>query len=758
MHLNKRLSLRKASLIMVFGYIFVLTLAILPLLGVSSYQKFAVCLPFEIEDSYGRAYVISLVTVNGFAFLILIFCYLRMYLAIRDSQVWFSYDSRIAKRMSLLVFTDFLCWAPIALCTVSSVFFNVNIINLSQAKIFTIFILPLNSCCNPFLYAIFTKQFKKDALLLCKKLEEAHVNRAIGGCKHSSNYSNRHTPDGTNSIEKHYSDCYLYCAGKQLPAHLNHYEPEHCTAAHKRQLASSANHPKIAGKLASKECSPKCKAKVDEPDDVFHDDRDEESLLRFEVTNYFLKNNYDLIMDRAEDGSKLVCKCGITTMLPKSKLFFEANALKEQVIYEEKTTRNSTKATAGESKGQQPRPENELNEDVFDKKASEDKKQNDEPAVQRSRSMLGRLLDSLLGDADKVKGRKEKTTDKERKIRDEANVCDKCDCQLNANEIAMKRDGELNADLFFRQHAERLHQQLIKSKQRLDSISSENYSSRSDSIWRQQASQQLRLIEKYFHEKIRQPGLIRYDRKSSTTGSLSTSTFRISRSSVSSDNFRPIDHRLLSGEKRGLTDDDLRRHLLEAKQEAKVDDAVARTPINPEVLNNLFKQFLCSDCASKKARVVKKVDERTKEFRVDERVKEFRADERMKEFRKEPNGSRDLKGNREFKDGREFGNREAARHFFRESELFRESRDSSKDLGRDLSRDQGRDLNRDLNREKEQRGFAESWKAAWRPKECKGEKSIAAFEQPERGNGDTKADRTNEENSPTSKKQSVKKV
>ena len=481
---------------------------------------------------------------------------------------------------------------------------------------------------NRFLYAIFTKQFKKDALLLCKKLEEAHVNRAIGGCKHSSNYSNRHTPDGTNSIEKHYSDCYLYC--KQLPAgHLNHCDSENCTNAHKRKQGV-----KIVGK--SKECLPKSKAKADDQDDVFHDDHDQESLLRFEVTNYFLKNNYNLILDKIEDGSKLVCKCGITTMLPKSKLFFEA---KEDVIYEEKTTRNSTKAT--ESK---PRKQSTVDEDVFDKKEA------DEQTVQRSRSVLGRLLDSLLGDGDKAK--KEKTIDKDKKIREEdANVCDKCDCQANE----MKRDAELNADLFFRQHAERLHQQLIKSKQRLDSISSENYSSRSDSIWRQQASQQLRLIEKYFYEKVRQPGLIRYDRKSSTTGSLSTSTFRISRSSVSSDNFRPMDHRLLTGERRGLADDDLRKHLLE-KQDGKADDGLARNQINPEILNSLFKQFLCSDCASKNSRTAcKKADERTKEFGV----KEFTA-------------GKVSRGN-QFKDGRE--SKYFFRENFRESEIFREAKD-----------------------------------------------------------------------------------
>ena len=33
---------------------------------------------------------------------------------------------------------------------------------------FTVFVLPLNSCCNPFLYAILTKQFKKDCVTICK--------------------------------------------------------------------------------------------------------------------------------------------------------------------------------------------------------------------------------------------------------------------------------------------------------------------------------------------------------------------------------------------------------------------------------------------------------------------------------------------------------------------------------------------------------------------------------------------------------------
>lgn len=59
--------------------------------------------------------------------------------------------------------------------------------------------LPLNSCANPFLYAIFTKQFKKDCIHICKRIEESRVTRGIGRGRHSSNFSNRHTPVTTNS-------------------------------------------------------------------------------------------------------------------------------------------------------------------------------------------------------------------------------------------------------------------------------------------------------------------------------------------------------------------------------------------------------------------------------------------------------------------------------------------------------------------------------------------------------------------------------
>lgn len=174
-HLNRRLSLRKASIIMACGYLFAIVMAVLPLVGISDYRKFAICLPLEIDSSiYSFIYVSSLIGVNLFSFLLLLACYVRMYCAIRGSQAWNSNDTRIAKRMAILVFTDFLCWAPISFIGLFALFGR-QLVTMDGVKIFTIFVLPLNSIANPFLYAITTKKFKRDLELLMKRVRTSNI-------------------------------------------------------------------------------------------------------------------------------------------------------------------------------------------------------------------------------------------------------------------------------------------------------------------------------------------------------------------------------------------------------------------------------------------------------------------------------------------------------------------------------------------------------------------------------------------------------
>lgn len=169
-HLNRRLSLQKAMLIMLLGYAFALAMAALPLNGVSDYRRFAICLPLDLDSHAGsQAYAITLLAINTFSFMLLLTCYLRMYCAIRGSQAWNSNDLRIAKRMSILVATDFACWVPIIVCALAALLGR-HLVGSGGMKTLTIFVLPLNSVANPFLYAITTKKFKRDLRTLMRRV------------------------------------------------------------------------------------------------------------------------------------------------------------------------------------------------------------------------------------------------------------------------------------------------------------------------------------------------------------------------------------------------------------------------------------------------------------------------------------------------------------------------------------------------------------------------------------------------------------
>lgn len=207
-HLNRRLSLQKAMIIMIFGYAFALTMAILPLNGISDYRKFSVCLPLDIESNLSsQLYVITLVGMNTFSFILLISCYLRMYCAIRGSQAWNTNDIKIAKRMSILVITDFLCWMPIIVVAIAFLFGH-YIVGTNGMKILTIFILPLNSVANPFLYAITTKKFKCDLNLLVRRMD--HLMSRYYCFKRSDNKFDDHIHHNF-----HYKEPNILAGGRQ---------------------------------------------------------------------------------------------------------------------------------------------------------------------------------------------------------------------------------------------------------------------------------------------------------------------------------------------------------------------------------------------------------------------------------------------------------------------------------------------------------------------------------------------------------------
>ncbi|XP_077443251.1 thyrotropin receptor [Stigmatopora argus] len=170
MRLDRKLHLHHAAAVMLGGWFFCLLLALLPLVGVSSYQKVSICLPMDIHSTEALVYVIFVLVLNVMAFLVICACYVRIYCAVHNPQYRSgSKDTNIAKRMAVLIFTDFLCMAPISFYAMSAVL-DQPLITVSNSKILLVLFYPLNSCANPFLYAIFTKAFRGDVFILLSKI------------------------------------------------------------------------------------------------------------------------------------------------------------------------------------------------------------------------------------------------------------------------------------------------------------------------------------------------------------------------------------------------------------------------------------------------------------------------------------------------------------------------------------------------------------------------------------------------------------
>lgn len=68
----------------------------------------------------------------------------------------------------LKVFTNFACWAPIAFFGLTALA-GYPLIDVTKSKILLVFFYPINSCANPYLYAILTAPFRRDFFLLLSR-------------------------------------------------------------------------------------------------------------------------------------------------------------------------------------------------------------------------------------------------------------------------------------------------------------------------------------------------------------------------------------------------------------------------------------------------------------------------------------------------------------------------------------------------------------------------------------------------------------
>uniref|UniRef100_A0A8C7NWJ3 Thyrotropin receptor n=2 Tax=Oncorhynchus mykiss TaxID=8022 RepID=A0A8C7NWJ3_ONCMY len=169
LRLDRKLRLRHACAVMATGWAFSCLAALLPTVGVSSYSKVSICLPMDVESLPSQVFVMFLLLLNVVAFLCVCVCYLSIYLSVRNSSSPpASAETRMAQRMAILIFTDFLCMAPISFFALSAAL-KLPLITVSDSKLLLVLFYPINSCANPFLYGLCTRTFRRDFFLLAAR-------------------------------------------------------------------------------------------------------------------------------------------------------------------------------------------------------------------------------------------------------------------------------------------------------------------------------------------------------------------------------------------------------------------------------------------------------------------------------------------------------------------------------------------------------------------------------------------------------------
>ena len=163
----KHFSFTEISLAMAVGWLLSLVVASLPLFGISSYSKVAICLPFDVTDLKSKMYVTILLSKNMIVFLMMFQCYGRMYNSLAGKSCAGSnmIERRVATRMAIIVFTNFACLFPISLLGLISIYHK-SLVAVETSKFLMVFLFPIHSLSNPYLYAINTTSFKIDVLAL----------------------------------------------------------------------------------------------------------------------------------------------------------------------------------------------------------------------------------------------------------------------------------------------------------------------------------------------------------------------------------------------------------------------------------------------------------------------------------------------------------------------------------------------------------------------------------------------------------------
>ena len=146
-------------------------LAALPLFGINSYSEVAVCIPYVAEKWTDKAYIGVLLSLHLVGFLIILFSYVYIFRNICKSPAAQQKKKDItiaAVKIAILIATAFVCWIPIVIIGYLALG-GIKTVNSSQAKYLIVLVYPLNAGLNPFIYALFTRQFRQKISVMLRR-------------------------------------------------------------------------------------------------------------------------------------------------------------------------------------------------------------------------------------------------------------------------------------------------------------------------------------------------------------------------------------------------------------------------------------------------------------------------------------------------------------------------------------------------------------------------------------------------------------
>ncbi|XP_072044794.1 G-protein coupled receptor GRL101-like [Amphiura filiformis] len=166
---------KSAKVAAVLVWIAVAIISLLPVtidsyFGDAFYGRSTVCLalPLTAERPPGWEYSVAIfIGVNLAAFITMLVCYSAMYYVATTSSIHVGRHSesrmreiQLAMRMAFLVFSDMCCWMPIIVIGILSLTDTVTVPGITYAWT-AVFILPLNSSLNPYLYTLLSREIKR---------------------------------------------------------------------------------------------------------------------------------------------------------------------------------------------------------------------------------------------------------------------------------------------------------------------------------------------------------------------------------------------------------------------------------------------------------------------------------------------------------------------------------------------------------------------------------------------------------------------